>query len=83
MIKNYFLAALRHLRTNKAYSALNIVGLAIGMACAAMIFLWVENEVNFDRRNLKKDRLYMALQNQQYDAGIQYAGAERSFIGNE
>ena len=70
MIKNYFLAALRHLRTNKAYSALNIVGLAIGMACAAMIFLWVEYEVNFDQANVKKDRLYMAFQNQQYDAGI-------------
>ncbi|HEY4148365.1 MAG TPA: ABC transporter permease [Chitinophagaceae bacterium] len=70
MLKNYFLAALRHLRTNKAYSFLNVIGLAIGMACAALIFLWVENELNFDNVNTKKDRLYYVLVNEKYDVGI-------------
>ncbi|HSC38084.1 MAG TPA: ABC transporter permease, partial [Chitinophagaceae bacterium] len=70
MLKNYFLSAIRHLRTNKAYSLLNIAGLAIGMACAALIFLWVEDELSFDSVHTKKDRLYFALINQKYDVGI-------------
>jgi putative ABC transport system permease protein len=58
MIKSFFKTALRSLLKNKTYSFLNIFGLAIGIACAGLIFLWVENEVNFDNFNVKKDRLY-------------------------
>lgn len=45
---------------------MNIFGLAIGIACAAFIFLWVEDEVNFDAVHVKKDRLYIVRENQQY-----------------
>jgi putative ABC transport system permease protein len=70
MIKNYIKTAYRSLTKNKAYSFLNIFGLAIGIACAALIFLWVEDEVNFDAVNLKKDRLYMVEENQKYDTYV-------------
>ncbi len=57
MIKNYFKTAFRNFKANKTYSMLNIFGLAIGIACAGLIFLWVEDEITFDNVNLKKDRI--------------------------
>ncbi len=48
----------RSLWKNKTFSFLNIFGLAIGIACAGLIFLWVEDETSFDNINAKKDRLY-------------------------
>ena len=70
MFKNYFKTALRNLWKNKTFSFLNIVGLAIGIACAGLIFLWVEDEVNFDSFNVKKHRLHVAYINASFDAGI-------------
>jgi len=66
MLKNYIKTAFRSLLKNKTYSFLNIFGLAIGIACAAFIFLWVENEVTFDLVHAKRDRLFLAKENQQY-----------------
>lgn len=54
---------MRTLLRNKTYSFLNIFGLAIGIACTGLIFLWVEDELNYDNVNVKKDRLYMVLNN--------------------
>ena len=68
MFFTYFKTMLRSLYKNKGYSFLNIFGLAIGIACAGLIFLWVENEVNWDDFNVKKDRLYFVRENQKYDA---------------
>ena len=58
MIKNFIKTTFRNLWKNKAYSFLNIGGLAIGIACAGLIFLWVGDELTFDNTNTKKDRLY-------------------------
>jgi predicted permease len=58
MIKNYFRAAWRSLLYNKGMATLNIAGLAIGMAAAVLIFLWVDNEMGFDRYHPHADRLY-------------------------
>ncbi len=70
MFKNYLKTTFRNLWKNKTYSFLNIFGLAIGIACAGLIFLWVEDEVNFDKFNAKKDRLYFVKVNQKYDAYV-------------
>ncbi len=48
---------IRNLRRNVTYSAINIVGLAMGIACAGLILLWVEDEVTFDNFP-KSDNLY-------------------------
>lgn len=68
MLKNYLKTAIRSLRKNKGYSFLNIFGLAIGIACAGFIFLWVEDELSFDQFHTKKDQLYNIRENQKYDA---------------
>ncbi len=67
MIKNHFKTAIRNFWNNKTFSALNIFGLAIGIACAGLIFLWAEDELTFDDMNVKKDRLYVLLSNQTFD----------------
>ena len=46
MLRNYFKIAWRNLLKNKAFSFLNISGLAIGMASALLILLWIQNEVS-------------------------------------
>ncbi|HEY2722733.1 MAG TPA: ABC transporter permease [Chitinophagaceae bacterium] len=68
MFKNYFKTTFRSLLKNRGYSSLNIFGLAVGIACAGLIFLWVEDEVNYDHFNTKKDQLYFVRENQKYDA---------------
>ena len=67
MIFNFFKTTIRNLRKNSTYSFLNIFGLAIGIACAGLIFLWVEDELKFDRFNAKKDRLYFVKETQKYE----------------
>ncbi len=58
MFKNYFKTAWRNLWKNKVYSAINIVGLAIGMAACIMIMLFVFYEKSFDNFHSKNiDRL--------------------------
>jgi ABC-type antimicrobial peptide transport system permease subunit len=59
MLKNYLKIALRHLRKSKGFSAINIIGLAIGMASAMLILLWIQNEMSHDRFHEKIDRLYI------------------------
>jgi len=58
MLRNYFKIALRILVRNKGYSFINIAGLAIGLAAAMLIMLWVQNEVSYDRFHAKSDRIY-------------------------
>lgn len=58
MISNFFKVAFRNLLRNKGFSAINITGLAIGMAAAILILLWIYNEVSFDGFHANKDRIY-------------------------
>jgi putative ABC transport system permease protein len=67
---NYFQNILRSLRMNRAHSLLNIFGLAVGLACAGLIFLWVEDELSFDNNNLKKDRIFLVNVNESASTGI-------------
>jgi putative ABC transport system permease protein len=58
MLKSYFKIALRNLVRFKAYSTINITGLAIGMACCILILLYVFDELSYDRFNENSDRIY-------------------------
>jgi putative ABC transport system permease protein len=53
MIKNYFVIALRNIRKNKVYSAINIIGLGIGMAACMIMMLFVSFEKSFDNFHTK------------------------------
>jgi putative ABC transport system permease protein len=60
MIKNFFKIAYRNILRNKGFSIINISGLAIGMASAMMILLWVKNEMSYDNFYKNSERLYQA-----------------------
>ena len=75
MFKNYFKTAFRSLRKNKTYSFLNIFGLAVGITCAALIFLWVEDELTFNHNFVRRNYLYHVMQNEKSDAGISTNGS--------
>jgi len=58
MFKNYFKIAFRNIRSHKAYSFINISGLAIGMACCFLIGLFIFDELSFDQHHENADRIY-------------------------
>jgi putative ABC transport system permease protein len=64
MIKNYFKIAFRNIKRYSTYSILNISGMAIGMACAILILLWVQDEWSYDRHFKNSDNLYRVIENQ-------------------
>ncbi|MDQ6763180.1 MAG: ABC transporter permease [Bacteroidota bacterium] len=60
MFKNFFKIAIRNLKRNKGFSFINIMGLAIGMASAVLILLWIQNEMSHDKFHAKGGRIYTA-----------------------
>jgi len=58
MIKNYLKVSLRNLWKNKGFSAINIFGLATGIACSLLIFLFVKDETSYDRFHKDADHIY-------------------------
>ena len=58
MLRNYLKIAIRNLLRHKAYSFINIAGLAIGMASSIIILLWVRNERSYDRFHPNADQIY-------------------------
>jgi putative ABC transport system permease protein len=58
MWKNFLRIALRNLNNNKAFNAINIAGLAIGLATAIFIILYIKNETSFDRFNENGGEIY-------------------------
>lgn len=68
MIKNYFTIALRNLWRTRGYSALNVFGLAVGIAAASLIFLWIADEMGYDNHFLDKEHIYITKSKQGGDA---------------
>ena len=58
MWKNYLKITLRNMFRQKGYSFINISGLALGLACCILIFLWVADELSFDRFHANSQNLY-------------------------
>ena len=70
MVKNYFKTAFRNLWKNKTFGFLNILGLGVGIACAALIMLWVEDELNFNSTVRNKENVYQFLERQTYEGKV-------------
>jgi putative ABC transport system permease protein len=70
MLKNYLKITWRNLLRHKAFSFINIIGLAIGMASAALILFWVQNEMSYDQFHTKKDRLYEVYNRSVFDGKL-------------
>ena len=70
MLKNYFKIALRHIRKNKGFSILNMLGLSLGLACVVLILLWIQDETSYNKFHKKYERLYQVMENQSYDGKV-------------
>jgi putative ABC transport system permease protein len=62
MLRNYFKTAFRNMRRNKLFTGLNIFGLATGLACSILIFLWVQDELSYDRFNPGAERIFRLIE---------------------
>lgn len=91
MIRNYLKIAWRNLLKNKIYSFINIGGLAVGMAVAILILLWIVDELNYDRYHQNYDRIAQVMQHQTWNGEIgtqeanpaQMAEEIRNVYGND
>lgn len=70
MLKNYLLVALRSLRKNKTFSFINIFGLALGIACSLLIWLWIKDEKSVDNFHVHGNRLFSVYERQHVDGKI-------------
>src|SRR5580765_141537 len=70
MFKNYLKVALRHLWKNKAFSAINIIGLSAGLAVCLLIVLYVKDELSYDKHYAQAENIY------RLDADIFFNGTQ-------
>ncbi|MGE5107753.1 MAG: ABC transporter permease [Sphingobacteriales bacterium] len=67
MIRNYLKVATRYLLRYKSYTAINILGLAVGITCCILIMLFVRSEFSYDRFHNKADRIFRVSQHEKYE----------------
>src|ERR1700712_2970609 len=73
MIKNYIKTAFRGLLKNKGFTAINVLGLALGLATCLLIVFYVFDELSYDKYNKEINRIYRV------DTDIKFAGYENSY----
>lgn len=83
MLRNYFKIAWRNLIKSKGYSAINIGGLAVGMAVAMLIALWVNDELSFDKYHKNYDRIAQVMQHANYNGKVETQVANPALMGPE
>ena len=83
MLKNYFKLAWRNMLKSKAYSAINILGLAIGMAVALLIGLWIWDEISFDNYHQNHAQLAQVMTTQTFNGETGTGQAVAMPLGNE
>jgi putative ABC transport system permease protein len=81
ILRNYMLVAWRSFSRNKIFSALNVSGLAIGIASAVLLLLWIWNEVSTDRFHANGDRIYGVMTRSLINGRIECWGATPMVLG--
>jgi putative ABC transport system permease protein len=62
MIRNYLKIAFRNLKKDKQFTLLNVLGLSAGIACTLLIYLWVHDEMSYDKFFAKDDQIYQVME---------------------
>ena len=83
MLRNFFTIAWRNLIKNKGYSAINIGGLAVGMAVAILIGLWVYDELSYDKYHQNYDRIAQVMQSANFNGEISTQTSNPGLMGPE
>ena len=83
MFKNYFKIAWRNLLRNKAFSVINISGLALGLACSMLIFLWVLDERSIDNFHTNGNQLFQVYERNFYDGKVEAGYPTQGLLADE
>jgi len=75
VLKSYLAMAVRQLLAQKLYTAINVAGLALGLACALLIALFVRHELSYDRHYANSDRIVRISEDVAVDPPLHFAGA--------
>jgi len=82
MLGNYYKIALRNIKKDKGATFINVSGLAVGMACCIIIFLWVQNELSYDRFHANAKNIYRVIEELRYTDGKKlYYSTPPDFLG--
>lgn len=76
MIKNYIKTAFRTLKKNLGFTAINVLGLALGLATCLLIVFYVVDELSYDRFNINADRIYRV------NNDIKFGGNDQSYASS-
>jgi hypothetical protein len=77
MFRNYLTTTLRNLHRHRGYATINVLGLALGITCAVIIFTGVRYETGFDHFHRLAGRTYRIVQHTQFAEGRGALGAKR------
>lgn len=81
MLRHHLLFALRALRRDRIYTALNLLGLATGLAAALLVLLWVQDELTFDRFHRQGKNIYRVLTNWDFGGKREWAEVTPAGLG--
>ena len=83
MFSNYLKIAWRNLVRNKVFSAINILGLALGMACSMLIMLWIQNERSIDAFHANSKQLFQIYERNFYDGKADAGYSTQGLLAEE
>jgi putative ABC transport system permease protein len=83
MIRNYFLVAWRNMIRNKAFSGINILGLALGMTCSLLIMLWIQDERSVDGFHDNGRQLYQVYERDYFDGKVDASFPTQGLVAEE
>ena len=83
MFKNYFKTAWRNLLRNKAFSVINISGLALGLTCSLLIILWIQDERSIDGFHKNGKLLYQVYERNYYDGKVDASYPTQGLLAEE
>ena len=81
MIKNYLTVAIRNLMRHKLYTSINVLGLAIGLACGILILLYIQQEFSVDRDHTLGDRIYKVIREERGSTQTTYSSGTSGALG--
>ena len=81
MIKNYLTVAIRNLMRHKLYTSINVLGLAIGLACGILILLYIQQEFAVNRSHTLGDRIYKVIREQRGSTQTTYGEGTSGALG--
>jgi putative ABC transport system permease protein len=83
MVRNYFITAWRNIIRNKAFSIINMSGLALGMACSLLIMMWVQSERSMDDFHKNGKHLFQVYERNFYDGKIDAGYPTQGLLAQE